>query len=351
MHQFLFLYAAYSVAVVHSGTVISVALAGQRNSARQVALRDGESWAEFVSRSIHILDVAASQQKNVRIYDEERCEIKDLHELDDNAFVWLEPREQTAAVHPDSVTMHRGNATQQKAVEQRVRGHYESYPYPRWRNSDRPSCRWTSDLRQAMAIGWGGKAPLSSFRALIAGGGTGMETNGIIQELREIDELKGSQLQVVHLDLSMASLEIAKRHTESCNTTGVDVTFVQGSILDVATLGLGQFDYIRCTGVLHHMKSPLAGLRALTRTLKPEGLMGVMVYGKYGRTGIEEGQRMFQMIESRLDRQGSPEERLDRGRRLVQNLPRYNWLRRNGYMLPTNEKAKVYRFSVNSHFV
>ena len=62
--------------------------------------------------------------------------------------------------------------------------------------------------------------------------------------------------------------------------------------MDLPQLGLGRFDFIRCTGVLHHMEDPLAGLRALAQVLHEDGLMGVMVYGRYARTGVREGQRM-----------------------------------------------------------
>ena len=47
------------------------------------------------------------------------------------------------------------------------------------------------------------------------------------------------------------------------------------------------FDQIICTGVLHHLAEPEAGLRALRGVLNPDGgAMHVMVYAPYGRTGI-----------------------------------------------------------------
>ena len=47
-----------------------------------------------------------------------------------------------------------------------------------------------------------------------------------------------------------------------------------------------QFDKIVCTGVLHHLADPDAGLRALRGVLKPDGAMHLMVYATYGRTGV-----------------------------------------------------------------
>ena len=47
------------------------------------------------------------------------------------------------------------------------------------------------------------------------------------------------------------------------------------------------FDQIICTGVLHHLAEPDAGLSALRGVLKPDGgAMHLMVYAPYGRTGI-----------------------------------------------------------------
>jgi hypothetical protein len=46
------------------------------------------------------------------------------------------------------------------------------------------------------------------------------------------------------------------------------------------------FDQIICTGVLHHLANPDAGLTALHDVLKPEGAMHLMVYAPYGRAGI-----------------------------------------------------------------
>jgi hypothetical protein len=47
-----------------------------------------------------------------------------------------------------------------------------------------------------------------------------------------------------------------------------------------------QFDQVVCTGVLHHLADPVAGLQALRSVLKPDGVMHLMVYAPYGRTGI-----------------------------------------------------------------
>ena len=52
-----------------------------------------------------------------------------------------------------------------------------------------------------------------------------------------------------------------------------------------AELGQG-FEHVVCTGVLHHLPDPDAGLRALHDVLEPTGALNVMVYAPYGRAGV-----------------------------------------------------------------
>ncbi|EUA38978.1 methyltransferase domain protein [Mycobacterium avium subsp. avium 2285 (R)] len=58
------------------------------------------------------------------------------------------------------------------------------------------------------------------------------------------------------------------------------------AIEEVAALDR-DFDLIVSTGVLHHLADPLTGLTALGRCLRPDGVLGVMLYASYGRIGVE----------------------------------------------------------------
>ena len=63
-------------------------------------------------------------------------------------------------------------------------------------------------------------------------------------------------------------------------------------IEELTTLGL-DFDLIVSTGVLHHMADPLAGMKALAGCVRPDGVIGLMLYAKYGRTGVNLLQSVF----------------------------------------------------------
>ena len=89
--------------------------------------------------------------------------------------------------------------------------------------------------------------------------------------------------RVVGIDVSPTSLE----HTEALKRKYILTNLVtrQLPIENVAKLDK-RFDLIVCTGVLHHLADPDAGLRALRSVLRPEGAMNLMVYAPYGRTGV-----------------------------------------------------------------
>ena len=57
------------------------------------------------------------------------------------------------------------------------------------------------------------------------------------------------------------------------------VKFIQGSLLDCKEMEIGEFDYVDSCGVLHHLPDTEAGFKALDSVLKPDGGMGIMVYG------------------------------------------------------------------------
>jgi SAM-dependent methyltransferase len=89
--------------------------------------------------------------------------------------------------------------------------------------------------------------------------------------------------RVVGIDVSSTSLEHTERLKRNYNLTNLNTR--QLPIERVQELD-HQFDLIICTGVLHHLADPDAGLRALRSVLNPEGAMYLMVYAPYGRAGV-----------------------------------------------------------------
>lgn len=210
--------------------------------------------------------------------------------------------------------------------DRQVRAQYEAYPYPPRDPAEEQRRLITGSPSHVVEIDhycFGGRRDWRRpFRALFAGGGTG---DGCIMLAQQLASLR-VPAEVVHLDISAASQAIARARAEVRGLTGL--RFVQGSLLQVAELAPGPWDYVDCCGVLHHLEDPPAGLAALRAQLAPDGGMGLMVYGSLGRTGVYPVQAALRALAGGLD---LPEQ-VAAARRLLADLPETNWLRRNPFL-------------------
>ena len=207
--------------------------------------------------------------------------------------------------------------------DREVREQYEALPYPARDPRDearRLIIGSPSHLLEIDHYVFGGRRDWSKpFRALFAGGGTGDGAIMLAQQLAD----RGCPAELVHLDQSVAARQIAESRAARRGLTSL--RFVTGSLLDLAALGLGVFDYVDCCGVLHHLDDPAGGLAALAGALAPDGGLGAMVYGRLGRTGVYEMQEILRVVAG----EGAPRERVQRARKLLADLPPTNWLARN----------------------
>jgi SAM-dependent methyltransferase len=55
---------------------------------------------------------------------------------------------------------------------------------------------------------------------------------------------------------------------------------------DLTAASLGEFDFVYCIGVLHHLREPEAGLDSVLRHTKPDGRFHCWVYAKEGNALI-----------------------------------------------------------------
>ncbi len=205
-----------------------------------------------------------------------------------------------------------------QAVREAVHQQYESLPYPvrdPEDELDRLLQPTMCELPRVNAMLWGGRrAPDGTFRVLDAGCGTGDATVFMAEQLRD------TGARVTALDLSAASLDITRRRLEKRGLTGT-VDLVQASIEDAPSLDLGEFDFISTSGVLHHLPSPEAGLRALRDLLKPDGGIAVMVYAQSGREPVYLMQSLLRMV---APSEFGEERRLRILKRALQALPAEN---------------------------
>jgi SAM-dependent methyltransferase len=162
-------------------------------------------------------------------------------------------------------------------VTAEVQSFYERYPYPRPIDSLENYRQLWQDPQRRRAdyhLFWPDLPYREDHSILVAGCGTSQAAKHAI---------RWREAQVTAIDFSAMSV----RHTESLkhkyNLKNLQVH--QLPIEQVNELETS-FDQIVCTGVLHHLADPDAGLSALRTVLKPDGAMHLMVYAPYGRTGV-----------------------------------------------------------------
>ncbi len=158
-----------------------------------------------------------------------------------------------------------------------VRAFYESHPYPAPISSLERRLDLYRDPRRRRAqnlLLWPLEKPRADRRILIAGCGTSQAARHAMME---------PEARITAIDISETSL----RHTRDLEQKH-DVRNLRLHRLAIERIeDLGEtFDQIVCTGVLHHLSDPDAGLRSLRNVLTVDGAMHVMVYAPYGRAGV-----------------------------------------------------------------
>ena len=92
------------------------------------------------------------------------------------------------------------------------------------------------------------------------------------------------QAKVVAIDVSQTSLDHQYFLKDKYRMTNLELHLLP--IEEVGKLNR-DFDLIISTGVLHHLADPLKGLQALSKCIRQDGVVALMLYAKYGRIGVE----------------------------------------------------------------
>jgi SAM-dependent methyltransferase len=158
-----------------------------------------------------------------------------------------------------------------------VQAFYERYPYPppiadldayreRWQDRER--------RRTDFHLFWPKRPYREDYSILVAGCGTSQAAKYA---------LRWPAARITGIDFSDTSV----KHTEQLKRKyKLDNLLIERLPLEQAG-SLGKtFDQVVCTGVLHHLPDPAAGLSALRSVLEPQGALHLMVYAPYGRGGI-----------------------------------------------------------------
>jgi SAM-dependent methyltransferase len=180
-------------------------------------------------------------------------------------------------------------------VGEEVRDFYDRHPYPPAVDTlekYQRRCRDPQRRRSDYYLFWPDRSYREDHSILIAGCGTSQAAR---------HAMRWPAAEVTGIDFSATSVRRTEELKRKHNLNNLHV--YELAVERVKDLGMS-FDQIVCTGVLHHLAEPDAGLNALRSVLKIDGAMHLMVYAPYGRAGIY----MLQEFCRRIGVQGTSEE-------------------------------------------
>lgn len=198
---------------------------------------------------------------------------------------------------------------------------YEKWTYPepiedldKWQVNN-----WQRfDPSHAYPLLWPDRAYEPDLDILIAGCGTNQAA---------VIAYTNRAAKVVAIDISQASLDHEAYLKDKHGLHNLELHRLP--IEELSTLGQ-DFDCIVSTGVLHHMADPTAGIEALSGCIRPDGVIGLMLYAKYGRTGVQLLQSVFRDLGL-----GQDEESVAVVRSVLAALPEHHLVR--GYLQIAND--------------
>ena len=161
-------------------------------------------------------------------------------------------------------------------VARKVGAFYERHPYPQPVDDLAGARRiWDDQRRRANShLFWPDEPCRDDRSILVAGCGTSQAAKYA---------LRWPNAKVTGIDISPTSLAFTRKLQRKYGLENLEVR--QLAVERAAELA-APYDLVVCTGVLHHLPDPDAGLRALRDVLSPVGALNLMVYAPYGRAGV-----------------------------------------------------------------
>ena len=167
------------------------------------------------------------------------------------------------------------------------------YPMPIWDLPGWLQGNWQwFDPSHAHRMLWPDRDYWSGMDILVAGCGTNQAA---------VIAYTNPEARVLGIDVSSTSLAHHRHLAEEYALDNLEL--LRLPIEDIGTLGR-DFDLIMSTGVLHHLADPERGIQALAPCLRPDGVMGLMLYATHGRIGVQIMQSVFDDLALQQDDEG-----------------------------------------------
>ncbi|HTO84080.1 MAG TPA: methyltransferase [Methylomirabilota bacterium] len=161
-------------------------------------------------------------------------------------------------------------------ISQRVRAFYERHPYPPPADDlSKDRKLWDEQRRRAEShLLWPAEPYRDDRSVLVAGCGTSQAAKYA---------MRWPNAKVTGIDVSGEAIAFTQALKRKYGLDNLQLR--QLAVERTAELGEA-FEHVVCTGVLHHLPDPDAGLRALREVMTPAGALNLMVYAPYGRAGV-----------------------------------------------------------------
>src|SRR6266478_1638497 len=96
---------------------------------------------------------------------------------------------------------------------------------------------------------------------------------------------------IIASDLSDSSLEVCFRHARQLGVTNLVLRYQDINTVDYVNV----FDYVICTGVVHHNAHPSLTLTKIAQATKQDGVLELMVYNTFHRTTLRHGKKRYRV--------------------------------------------------------
>jgi SAM-dependent methyltransferase len=138
--------------------------------------------------------------------------------------------------------------------------------------------------------------------------------------------LKFPRAKIIGSDLSTTSLEVC---AETARQLEIGNLELREESINTAPY-LEEFDFVVCTGVIHHNANPRATLDKLTQALKPSGVLELMVYNRYHFIVPAALQRAIRMLAGGVGPAPEMDLEISIARKLCESFPADNLV--GGYL-------------------
>jgi SAM-dependent methyltransferase len=169
-------------------------------------------------------------------------------------------------------------------VTSKVRAFYETYPYPPGGAVD------TDGYHARLLLSYIERCQGGSGRLQVLEAGCGRGLNLIAAA--------GLQPNVnfTGIDINRVAMQEAQQKASEMGLT--NLRFAEADLLDPATIPgvTAGYDLILSYGVIHHLSDPLQGLKHLSERLSAEGVIGIMLDGRYGRQPLDRFRETLTML-------------------------------------------------------